>query len=105
MLSITFKFIDTKGFRKLKSIIIYKFEDTNDSSNRNIMYFSNIMKACKESDLILLGVNHKEFKYLDFINLGNVMKNKHILDTRNFLSNNIELLNEFQYYLLGNVDI
>ena len=61
----------------------------------------DIVKACEESDLILLGVNHKEFKYLDFNKLGKVMNNKNILDTRNYLSDNEELLGKFNYYLLG----
>lgn len=61
---------------------------------------TDVLEASKDSDLILLGVNHNEFMDLDFKQIGCNMRNKNILDTRNFISKNIEKQG-FNYYLLG----
>lgn len=61
---------------------------------------ADILKACEASDLILLGVNHKEFENLDFNSIGLNMRNKNILDTRKFLKDN-DTMHGFKYYLLG----
>ena len=60
-----------------------------------------LFSAARGSDLILLGVNHKEFASIDFRSVAAVMRNKIILDTRNYLNGEeLERLG-FQYYLLG----
>lgn len=59
------------------------------------------VKAAKESDLILLGVNHDEFYQLPLDKMGNVMRNKNILDTRNFFDKEMVKEKGFIYYLLG----
>ncbi|MDA8442933.1 MAG: nucleotide sugar dehydrogenase [Peptococcaceae bacterium] len=57
--------------------------------------------AARGSDLVVLGVQHKVFAELDFKSVAAVMRNKNILDTRNFLNGKeLEDLG-FQYYLLG----
>ena len=61
----------------------------------------NIAEAAKDSDLIVLAVNHKDFKELDFDNLAKKMRNKIILDTRNYFDRNILERKGFKYYLLG----
>ena len=61
-----------------------------------------ILEAAKDSDLIVLAVNHKEFKELDFYNLAKKMRNKIVLDTRNYFDRNIVKNKGFKYYLLGN---
>ena len=43
------------------------------------------MEAAKDSDLLLLGVHHQQFKSLDFEALGQVMRRKNFFDTRNFV--------------------
>jgi len=60
-----------------------------------------ILEAAKDSDLIVLAVNHKEFRELDFDILAKKMRNKIILDTRNYFDKNIIESKGFKYYLLG----
>ena len=60
-----------------------------------------ISEAAKDSDLIVLAVNHKEFRELDFDTLAKKMRNKIILDTRNYFDKNIIVSKGFKYYLLG----
>ncbi len=60
-----------------------------------------LMLAATGSDLILLGVNHKEFASIDFRAVAAVMRNKNFLDTRSFLNGDeLERLG-FHYFLLG----
>lgn len=61
----------------------------------------DLLKACSRSDLILLGVNHNEFKNLPYIEIKRQMKNLYILDTRNYLDRDEIEKNGFQYSLLG----
>ena len=60
-----------------------------------------ISEAAKDSDLIVLAVNHKEFRELDFDTLAKKMRNKIILDTRNYFDKNAIEKKGFKYYLLG----
>lgn len=60
-----------------------------------------LLPAVRESDLVLLGVNHKEFASVDFRAIYSVMRNKNLLDTRNSLNGDeLERLG-FHYFLLG----
>ncbi len=61
----------------------------------------NVAEAADNSDLIVLAVNHKDFKELDFEALTKKMRNKFILDTRNYFDKNIVEKKGFKYYLLG----
>ena len=45
----------------------------------------SILEACKDSDLLILGVNHDYFKNLPLDEIKTTMKGNLILDTRNFL--------------------
>lgn len=58
-------------------------------------------EALKDSDMILLAVDHSEFKYLDPKQIGKVVRNKKILDTRNALDRKAWEENGFEYTLLG----
>jgi len=60
-----------------------------------------LLPAVKGSDLVILGVNHKEFAAIDFAAVGDVMRNKNLLDTRNFLKGDDLTKLGFHYYLLG----
>lgn len=61
----------------------------------------DLLSAAGGSDLVLLGVNHKEFASVDFRSVASVMRHKNLLDTRNFLNGaELEQLG-FQYFLLG----
>lgn len=61
----------------------------------------DLHSAVPGSDLVLLGVNHKDFLSIDFNAVAAVMRTKNLLDTRNFLNGNeLERLG-FRYFLLG----
>jgi len=61
----------------------------------------NVTDAAEGSDLLVLAVNHKDFEELDFEALAQKMRNKFILDTRNYFNKNIVERIGFKYYLLG----
>ncbi len=61
----------------------------------------DIYEAARGSSLIVLGVNHRQFEDICFDLLAKVMKNKVILDTRNFIPREKAAEFGFRYYLLG----
>lgn len=61
----------------------------------------DIYEAVKESSLMVLGVNHNEFKNIDFSKISGILKEKNILDTRNFFNKEEIINNNINYYLLG----
>jgi UDP-N-acetyl-D-mannosaminuronic acid dehydrogenase len=61
----------------------------------------DIIKAAMNSDLLVLGVNHKEFKNIKFGEISRVMRNKNVLDTRNFWDKDLVTSYQFNYYNLG----
>lgn len=61
------------------------------------------LNSCtKNSDLILFGVNHDIFKYIDYKNILNNMRNNLIFDTRNVLNKQEMESIGFIYKSLGN---
>lgn len=62
---------------------------------------NDIMEAAKDSDLLLLGVHHDEFKQLDFEALGKVMRHRNFFDTRNFADQGSARNAGFDCHLLG----
>jgi UDP-N-acetyl-D-mannosaminuronic acid dehydrogenase len=60
-----------------------------------------IADACENSDILVLAVNHSEFKKLPLESIYNVMRNKLIFDTRNFINKETAEEVGFKYYLLG----
>ena len=61
----------------------------------------SILEACKDSDLLILGVNHDYFKNLPLDEIKTTMKGNLILDTRNFLDKEEVEKSGFIYKLLG----
>lgn len=61
----------------------------------------DVASACKDADIAILGVNHDEFKETDFSIFAQNMKQKNILDTRNFWCRNMVEAAGLNYYLLG----
>lgn len=61
----------------------------------------DIYEAVKDSSLAVLAVNHNEFENIDFKQIANNLKDKNILDTRNFWDKNKIIENNINYYLLG----
>lgn len=60
--------------------------------------YKDLIKACENSELVLLAVNHKEFKNIDFDKIKSVMKIPIILDSRNFFNENEISQKGFKYY-------
>lgn len=61
----------------------------------------DIYESVKNSSLLVLGVNHDEFKDIDFSKISSNLKEKNILDTRNFWDKIKIEENNINYYLLG----
>jgi UDP-N-acetyl-D-mannosaminuronic acid dehydrogenase len=61
----------------------------------------DIYEAPKGADIVVLGVNHDEFKDIDFAKLTAEMNTKNVLDTRNFWSETTVKSAGANYYLLG----
>ncbi|NLY78048.1 MAG: nucleotide sugar dehydrogenase [Tissierellia bacterium] len=61
----------------------------------------DLIDASKNSDLIVLGVNHDIFRDLPLGDMGLVMRNKNLFDTRNFLDRHDVEEKGFNYWLLG----
>lgn len=59
------------------------------------------IQAAAGSDLLILGVNHKFFKDLDFVSLAAVMRTRNFFDTRNFADAKAAEKAGFNVYLLG----
>jgi UDP-N-acetyl-D-mannosaminuronic acid dehydrogenase len=57
--------------------------------------------APKDADILVLGVNHDEFKDVDFKKLVAEMKTPNVLDTRNFWCEKAVTEAGGTYYLLG----
>lgn len=62
---------------------------------------NNIISACKESDLLILGVNHDCFKILPLDEIKKEMRGNLMLDTRNYLNKEEIERKGFVYRLLG----
>ncbi|MGL4911054.1 MAG: nucleotide sugar dehydrogenase [Romboutsia sp.] len=61
----------------------------------------NIINACENSDLVVLGVSHNQFKNMPLDEISKAMKGKIILDTRNYLNQEDIEKNGLIYELLG----
>jgi UDP-N-acetyl-D-mannosaminuronic acid dehydrogenase len=64
----------------------------------------DMVKACENSDMVILAVNHDAFKTLPLKEMASVMREKQIFDTRNFI--NAEEAEEagLKYLLLGKAE-
>lgn len=61
----------------------------------------DLLVAATGSDLLVLGVHHREFKELPFATLASVMRNRILYDTRNFVPTTPATAAGFRCYLLG----
>jgi UDP-N-acetyl-D-mannosaminuronic acid dehydrogenase len=60
------------------------------------------LEVClQDSDMLVIGVNHKAFKNLDLQKVFSLMRTKVIYDTRNFIDRTEANKAGFAYYLLG----
>ncbi|EKE04305.1 MAG: hypothetical protein ACD_20C00087G0010 [uncultured bacterium] len=71
----------------------------------HVKYFdyelSGFDEAFKNSDCILLTVDHAEFKYINPVQIAKLVKNKIVIDTKNALDRENWEENGFKYVLLG----
>lgn len=65
----------------------------------------DLIKACKNSDLVLLAVNHDDFKKLPLKKMASVMKGNIFFDTRNFVNAEEAEKAGFKYSLLGKAEV
>lgn len=70
--------------------------DPNVKNNKYL--YNDLVDACNNSDLIIIGVDHDIFKHIDFSLLKEVMTNNIILDTRNFIDKENIKKYGFEYY-------
>ena len=61
----------------------------------------NLIDVSKDSDLIILAVNHDQFKELPLSEMARVMRNKNFFDTRNLYNRALVEEKGFKYILLG----
>ena len=61
----------------------------------------DVYEAAKDADLVVLAVNHDEFKDLDFSRIKSVMNTPQVLDTRNFWDPETVENSGLSYHLLG----
>ncbi len=59
-------------------------------------------QTINNSDMLVLGVHHQQFKQLPLDKMAKLMRNRLIFDTRNFLDQQKAEAAGFKYYLLGN---
>lgn len=62
---------------------------------------NSVEETAENADILILGVNHREYENLDFEKLSKLMKFKHIYDTRNFLDRKALEKLGFKITLLG----
>ena len=76
-------------------VVVDKHVDLDGSKERTLY------EAAKDSHLMVLAVNHNEFKELDFERLKDTMKCPVVLDTRNFWDADTIEKAGMEYHLLG----
>lgn len=62
---------------------------------------NDLYEAAKNAHLIVLAVNHSEYKNIDFARLKEAMNSPKVLDTRNFWDRDIVEQAGLEYHLLG----
>ena len=62
---------------------------------------ADLDEAVTGADLVILGVNHKQYKYLDFAAMAKLVRSRNLLDTRNFADLKAAEAAGFTAYLLG----
>lgn len=109
VLGLTYK-PDIDDIRESPAIEIFKMLDKNPRLNVSVCdphvkgFGDKLMSleyAVKDSDCILLTVNHKEFTSINPAEIANLVNNKVVIDTRNALNRKDWENQGFRYVLLG----
>ncbi|NLO93017.1 MAG: nucleotide sugar dehydrogenase [Clostridiaceae bacterium] len=77
------------------TVIVDKHVDYEGSKD------NDLYEAAKNAHLIVLAVNHSEYKNIDFARLKEAMNSPKVLDTRNFWDRDIVEQAGLEYHLLG----
>lgn len=77
------------------TVIVDKHVDYEGSKD------NDLYEAAKNAHLIVLAVNHSEYKNIDFARLKEVMNSPKVLDTRNFWDRDIVEQAGLEYHLIG----
>jgi UDP-N-acetyl-D-mannosaminuronic acid dehydrogenase len=77
------------------TVIVDKHVDYEGSKD------NDLYEAAKNAHLIILAVNHSEYKNIDFARLKEAMNSPKVLDTRNFWDRDIVEQAGLEYHLLG----
>ena len=64
-------------------------------------YFQNEFDACNNSEAIIIGTEWEEFKDLNFVKIGKIVKDRKIFDLRNICNRNELEKNGYIYYGTG----
>jgi UDP-N-acetyl-D-mannosaminuronic acid dehydrogenase len=78
-----------------ETVVVDGHVDLDGSKNRDVY------EAVKGAHLVVLAVNHKEFKNLDFARIKEAMSIPQVLDTRNFWDVKTIEQAGLNYHLLG----
>lgn len=79
----------------------YKISIVDPYINEYKYLQEDIKKAVRNSDLLVLAVNHDEFRAINFREIYKEMRSKIVLDTRNFFNESSIKKEGFSYHLLG----
>lgn len=85
----------------LQQRLDYEVHIVDPYINDSVYKVEDILSATLGCDLMFLGVNHKEFASINFKAIAKNMRNRNILDTRNFFNGEELKQLGFNYYLLG----
>lgn len=78
-----------------ETVVVDSHVDYEGSKDRNLY------DAAEGAHLVVLAVNHNEFKNVDFGRIKNAMKCPRVLDTRNFWDASVVEKEGLEYHLLG----
>ena len=72
-----------------------------DTLNSKVIICENIEDVFRESDLVILATEWKEFAEIDYESMGKLMREMNIIDGRNFLQKEMLIQSGFKYTGIG----
>ncbi len=84
----------------------YRLSIHDPYAHKDMVSFSHLMTdsiedVVRDADILVLGVNHDDYKDMDFERISNLMRTKHVYDTRNFFCEEKLINYGFKTTLLG----
>jgi UDPglucose 6-dehydrogenase len=89
-----------------KNIDVCAYDPTAIDNSRKIFesritYALDAYNAVKDADLIVFGTECENFKFLDWVKIGTLVRNKVIFDLRNIINSQEAIRNGFRCYTIG----